>query len=118
MEERASAQGASSNKLRACLSCAILKPASYFKKNGCPNCPFLQTNKGKNMNFTTSGSYKGMIAVIDPKISWVAKWQRINNCEPGIYAMTVEGILSDDFINKIEQEGRVYISRAESFGLY
>lgn len=110
-------QTASSTKLRACLNCAILKPASYFKHNGCPNCPFLETNRGKNFNFTTSGSYKGMIALVDPNNSWVGRWQRINQCEPGMYAMTVEGILGDEFIERIEQEGRMYINRSESFSL-
>lgn len=106
-----------SSKLRACLNCSILKPMSYYKQYGCPNCPFLQANKAKNLHSVTSQTFKGVIGVIDPKRSWIAKWQRINTYVPGIYAMTVEGNLSDEFIERIEKEGRVYIDRTDSFGL-
>uniref|UniRef100_A0A8C7DXS5 Spt4/RpoE2 zinc finger domain-containing protein n=1 Tax=Oncorhynchus kisutch TaxID=8019 RepID=A0A8C7DXS5_ONCKI len=35
----------------------------------------------------TSSSFDG------PEDSWVAKWQRISNCKPGVYAVTVTGRL-------------------------
>jgi len=82
--ERAPA-AVSANKLRACLNCAIVKPGSYFKQYGCPNCPFLQINKGKNLFLATSSSFKGS-GLIDPGKSWVAKWQRLDGNVPGTVA--------------------------------
>jgi transcription elongation factor SPT4 len=107
----------SNNKLRACLNCAILQSTNDFKQNGCPNCPFLNTNKERNLNYTTSLSFKGMIAVKRPRNSWVCKWHRINNYLPGLYASVVEGVLGDRFIESVERDGRLYINRSKSFEL-
>ena len=107
----------SSNKLRACLNCAIIQTSNDFKLKGCPNCPFLNTNKEKNLNYTTSSSFRGVLALKKPRQSWVAKWHRINHYEPGLYAMVVEGVLGDKFIETVERDGRVYINRSRSFEL-
>ena len=104
-------------KLRACLNCAFIQKTSDFKHRGCPNCPFLNTNKEKNLMYTTSLSFKGMIALKDPKSSWVAKWHRINSYTPGLYAMVVDGVLGDKFIEAIEKDGRIYVNRSVSFEL-
>ncbi len=107
----------SSTKLRACMNCSIIKPKIYFKENGCPNCPFLEINKSNNLYAVTSSSFKGLIVLADPKKSWVGKWQRINTYIPGNYAMTVEGLLKDEFIDKVENDGRFYIDRNNLFTL-
>uniref|UniRef100_A0A1B6J182 Transcription elongation factor SPT4 n=1 Tax=Homalodisca liturata TaxID=320908 RepID=A0A1B6J182_9HEMI len=111
------AAAGSSGRLRACMNCAIIKPSYYFKQHGCPNCPFLEIDRSKNLALATSSSFKGTIGLVDPGRSWVAKWQRLDGCVPGTYAMTVEGELSEALIEKIEQEGRVYFNRAASFEL-
>ncbi len=107
----------SSKKSRACLNCSIVLPTEEFRTKGCPNCPFLNVNKNKNIGYTTSPSFKGAVFMINPRRSWVAKWQRIGNYVPGMYAMTVEGVLSDKYIEDIERDGRIYINRANSFEL-
>lgn len=104
-------------KQRACLNCSLILSTTEFKQKGCPNCSFLNTNKNRNIGYTTSPTFKGSIFLINPKQSWIGKWQRINQYIPGVYAMTVEGDLSDKFINDIEKNGRVYINRANSFEL-
>ncbi|KAM0680450.1 transcription elongation factor spt4 [Glugoides intestinalis] len=106
-----------SKKLRACLNCSIIQTTQNFKEKGCPNCPFLNVNKGRNLGYTTSLSFKGTIALIDPKHSWIAKWHRIGQYTPGMYAMTVDGVLSDKFVEDIEKDGRIYINRSVSFEL-
>ncbi|KAL6121327.1 hypothetical protein NUSPORA_01770 [Nucleospora cyclopteri] len=105
------------SKPRACLSCGFLQSLNDFKTVGCPNCPFLNTNKGRNFMMTTTQSYKGQIAYLNVKKSWVAKWQRHYDCKAGYYAMIVDGELSDDFIIKLEQSGKEYINRTTSFEL-
>lgn len=104
-------------KLRACLNCGILKPVSFFKANGCPNCPFLRADKINNLNMVTSGSFRGVVCLLDPRRSWVANWQRINSYVPGAYALTVDGVLGDEYIARIENEGLVYFNRSTSFAL-
>lgn len=117
MDSKKEGSSSVSNKLRACLGCSIVKPTSYFKTYGCPNCKVLQLEKSKNLNSTTSFSFRGTIGLVDPQKSWVAKWQRIDSFVPGTYAMTVEGELSEDYIDKLEQDGRVYFNRNQSFEL-
>lgn len=107
----------SANKLRACLNCSLVQTTEEFKKFGCPNCPFLCVERDRNVNFTTSASFKGTIALIDPKSSWIGKWQRLGNYKSGIYAMVVYGELGEDFIDLVERDGRVYINRNNPFEL-
>ena len=40
---------------------------------------------------TTTQEFSGMIAMCDPKDSWVAKWQGISRLSVGVYAKTVTG---------------------------
>jgi transcription elongation factor SPT4 len=44
----------------------------------------------------TSANYDGMMAVMDPSDSWVAKWQRIDHCVRGMYAISVSGELPEN----------------------
>ncbi|EOB12213.1 Transcription elongation factor SPT4 [Nosema bombycis CQ1] len=101
-----------SSKLRACKICSQLKPLSSFKSNGCENCPMFDKD-----DEILSNKFKGMIGLVDPEKSWVAKWQRINENKKGLYAMTVEGELSDEHIVEIEKAGKVYYDRSSSFRL-
>jgi transcription elongation factor SPT4 len=93
---------AKSKQLRACLLCSIIQHPADFRKNGCPNCEELvqvRSNcsvfvnqkliiytrlqlKGASsdrQNLCTSQFFDGIVAVIDPEASWVARWQR--TCE-------------------------------------
>ena len=107
--------GSVRSKLRACLNCSLIQPITSFRENGCPNCPFLKAKVARNLNLVTSPSFRGMISLLEPKRSWVGRWQRIDGCVPGTYAMTVSGELPGEFIDRVESEGRVYFNRAESF---
>jgi len=81
--------------LRACLVCSIIKTADQFDTDGCDNCEeylHLRHNREK-VYACTSSSFDGMIALMVPQESWVAKWQRIRNCRPGCYAISVTGKL-------------------------
>lgn len=85
-----------SKQLRACLLCSLIQHPLDFRKYGCPNCEelmqvclptdysrpsnlhsFVQMkNSGDRVTACTTTYYDGVIAVIDPEKSWVAKWQR------------------------------------------
>ncbi|KAF1776362.1 RNA polymerase subunit RPABC4/transcription elongation factor Spt4 [Phytophthora cactorum] len=51
----------------------------------------------------TSAYFEGMIAMMQPKESWVAKWQRI-----GIYAVSVSGELPDSIKRFLEDRNIPY----------
>ena len=37
----------------------------------------------------TTANFSGCISLIDPQMSWVAKWNLINHKKPGVYAIDV-----------------------------
>ncbi|KAG7224496.1 hypothetical protein INR49_015020 [Caranx melampygus] len=65
--------------LRACLLCSLVKTIDQFEYDGCDNCEsFLQMKGNREMVYEcTSSSFDGVIAMMSPEDSWVAKWQRI-----------------------------------------
>lgn len=43
----------------------------------------------------TTSNFDGMISMLRPEESWVAKWQRIEKRLPGLYAVKVVGRLPE-----------------------
>jgi transcription elongation factor SPT4 len=69
-------------------------------------------NSDEAVEQCTSQVFEGSMAIVDPKKSWVAKWQRLTNYVPGVYALKVSGTLSEDVRLRIEQDfGVRYIPR-------
>lgn len=101
--------------LRACLVCSIVLQRNTFLNSGCPNCPFLEIQRGggddSGLEECTSAVFEGMIAMDKPEQSWVAKWQRIENYVPGCYAVKVVGRLGDERIQDAAENGVVYFPR-------
>ncbi|KAI9633987.1 transcription initiation protein spt4 [Dioszegia hungarica] len=99
------------NDLRACLICSILQDISEFNDDGCPNCEDVVEMKGslERVIECTSVMWDGMICVIEPQESWVARWQRIGS--RGLYAVRVTGVPPQDVIDAISSKGGVYRSR-------
>nr|CCA19194.1 transcription elongation factor SPT4 putative [Albugo laibachii Nc14] len=65
-------------ELRACLTCSLVKTFTQFYDTGCENCAFLQmADNRQRVAECTTAHYDGMIALMRPKESWVAKWQRL-----------------------------------------
>ncbi|KAJ9665434.1 transcription elongation factor spt4 [Coniosporium apollinis] len=97
--------------LRACMVCSIVLLHSKFLQNGCPNCDsFLElAGSAENVAECTSQVYEGLIMMAQPQDSWVAKWQRIVNYVPGVYATKVVGQLPEYAIVGAENAGVKYI---------
>lgn len=47
----------------------------------------------------------------DPGSSWVAKWQRLTQYVPGVYAVKVVGTLPREVVESLEDRGVRYIPR-------
>lgn len=69
---------ARAKQLRACLLCSIVLTPADFKRNGCPNCEeILQMKQSQDRVMAcTTTHFEGVIAMMDPENSWVARWQR------------------------------------------
>ena len=61
-------------QLRACTQCRLIKTENQFKKEGCENCGI---NPKEILQYITP-HFKGMIAVMDPKYSWAARWLNLS----------------------------------------
>mmetsp|Transcript_17961 Transcript_17961/g.35370 ORF Transcript_17961/g.35370 Transcript_17961/m.35370 type:complete len:131 (-) Transcript_17961:233-625(-) len=82
--------------LRACIVCMLVKTTDQFYEHGCPNCTFLDWEVREIVEGATTKSYEGLVAMMQPKESWVAKWQRIDRFIPGMYAIKVNEEASDE----------------------
>lgn len=105
----------STRNLRACLVCSIVLQRATFLNSGCPNCPFLEIQRSgaddSALEECTSAVFEGMIAMNDPRTSWVAKWQRVSDYQPGVYAVKVVGRLSPERITDAAENDVVYFPR-------
>jgi len=99
--------------LRACLLCSLIKSFDQFQKNGCDNCDVFLQMKGNpdSVYENTSANFDGMIAMMNPQQSWVAKWQRIGSLNPGMYAVSVSGKLQPALVRELKSQGIHYKSR-------
>ena len=82
-------------KLRACIACRLVKTEEQFKKEGCENCnPINPINVSNYLEHTTT-NFEGMISLMQPSDSWVAKWNSLVKYLPGLYCISVAGQTAD-----------------------
>ncbi|EDQ91192.1 uncharacterized protein MONBRDRAFT_23363 [Monosiga brevicollis MX1] len=103
----------SSNKhLRACLSCGLVKTSDQFFETGCENCAYLDLNDNNDaIDSCTTARFYGIVSVIDPSDSWVAKWQGNDACVPGCYALRLQGHLPSDKLDEMPPNLRLRYDR-------
>lgn len=82
-------------------------------REGCPNCEEVLNFQDDVANVTecTSPSFEGVVALGQPEESWVAKWLRIENFRPGLYAVKVSGKLPADVVKDLEAKDIQYRPR-------
>ncbi|KAI8507216.1 transcription elongation factor SPT4-like [Branchiostoma floridae] len=102
--------------LRACLLCSLIKTIDQFVFDGCDNCePYLQLKGNKDLVYDcTSSNFDGVVSMMSPDDSWVAKWQRINRFKPGCYAISTTGRLPPSIVRELKTHGITYRSRDTS----
>ena len=55
-----------------------------FYQDGCENCPFLElADRQDRVASCTTANFEGVIAMMKPDESWVARWEGINRNLPG-----------------------------------
>ncbi|KAK2462271.1 hypothetical protein APHAL10511_005577 [Amanita phalloides] len=107
---------ARSKALRACLLCSIVQTPQEFRRSGCPNCEEVMQLKGSTERISTCTTtyFDGLITVIDPENSWVARWQRTSKYVRGLYAVRVKGRIPDDVEAELESRGIKYRPRDQT----
>ena len=81
----------------ACRRCYLVKTHTQFYNDGCENCVFLGMKEDNaRVKECTTGNYQGLVAMMRPKTSWVAKWQGLQRFCSGAYAMRVNAELSEE----------------------
>lgn len=102
--------------LRACLLCSLVKTLDQFEYDGCENCDEVlhMKNNRDAVYECTSSSFDGLIALMSPEDSWVAKWQGLTHNVKGCYAISVTGKLPPGIVNDLKLRRKVYRSRDTS----
>ncbi|KAJ7727917.1 transcription elongation factor SPT4 [Mycena metata] len=105
-----------SKQLRACLLCSLIQHPLDFRKYGCPNCEEVMQmkNSGDRVTVCTTTHFDGVISVIDPEKSWVAKWQRTSKYVRGMYAIRVRGRIPEDVEHALDNRGIRYRPRDQN----
>ncbi|KAJ1675469.1 transcription elongation factor spt4 [Spiromyces aspiralis] len=100
-------------QLRACLMCSLIKNSVQFKQNGCENCEQYLRMRGHSETVMecTSPVFDGLIALMNPSESWVARYNHIDKYVPGIYASFVSGRLPPEAESRLERFGITYHPR-------
>ena len=78
----------SMKRLRACIECKLVKTEGQFLADMCDNCQRKFESIEDVQEYTTA-NFNGIISMMDPKNSWVAKWQNLTIHMPGVYAVDV-----------------------------
>ncbi|EAL64810.1 transcription initiation factor Spt4 [Dictyostelium discoideum AX4] len=67
---------------RACTECGLVKSAQQFEDNGCENC--------SSSSSSTTQNFEGIIAIMNPKESWIARRLQFERRVPGLYALSMD----------------------------
>ncbi|KIV98650.1 uncharacterized protein PV09_09565 [Verruconis gallopava] len=105
--------GYQTRTLRACMVCSIIRPQADFLKDGCPNCEEALQMAGSHdtVSECTSSNFNGIIALMDEKNSWVARYHRLEGYKPGMYAVQVIGNLGEEYIDMVRAVGMRFVRR-------
>ena len=83
-------------RLAACAHCKLIQDDNQWQTlSKCPNCGMSPDPR----------DFSGMISMMMPAESWVAKWNNVTGKMPGIYAMHVKDMGADDKLERqLDQE--------------
>ena len=60
----------------------------------------------------TSAVFDGTIALTGKEGSWVARWQRLEGYKPGVYAIKIEGNVSDPIFGAVRNDWITDVAQA------
>jgi transcription elongation factor SPT4 len=96
------------------MTCTLVKTYEQFYNQGCENCTFLHMEEDpERVKECTSAHFDGLISMITPDKSWVARYQGVSRFHPGCYAVSVTGILPDHVEEELREKNIAYIRPQE-----
>ena len=85
------------NQLISCLGCRLVLQEDQFRQaRECPNCH----NPIDYEDDRTTSNFAGLIALIQPSMSWAARYQGMTKYKPGLYAIDAR-----KEINMVKEQG-------------
>eukprot|EP00792_Barthelona_sp_PAP020_P001252 TRINITY_DN11994_c0_g1_i1.p1 TRINITY_DN11994_c0_g1~~TRINITY_DN11994_c0_g1_i1.p1 ORF type:complete len:117 (+),score=35.74 TRINITY_DN11994_c0_g1_i1:31-381(+) len=91
-----------------CKICGLVKNFGQFQNYGCENCS--QYGVEITEGFLTR-NFEGVVALMNPSISWVGKYKIYDNYVPGLYALEINEDLSQKELNEVRDLGIPFIKR-------
>ena len=89
-------------KLRACFVCHLIKTENQFRKEGCDNCLYFKHINHSYPDYT-SPNFEGLVSVIDPEISWVARHLNVHRLLPGTYCLRIKDEITGDILETLKE---------------
>mmetsp|Transcript_38756 Transcript_38756/g.85155 ORF Transcript_38756/g.85155 Transcript_38756/m.85155 type:complete len:119 (+) Transcript_38756:128-484(+) len=103
-------------KLRACMVTGLVKTEEQWLREGNQNINCLDTTDDRElMQEVTTPNFEGMVAMMSPNESWIARWQGIKTYVPGCYALRVRGELPSQHVVTLQDHGIPYRSLDDDF---
>uniref|UniRef100_A0A0G4G9U6 Spt4/RpoE2 zinc finger domain-containing protein n=1 Tax=Chromera velia CCMP2878 TaxID=1169474 RepID=A0A0G4G9U6_9ALVE len=80
-------------RLRACLTCKLVKTYEQFYDSGCDNCVEFAIQGERNaVESYTTAEFAGFISMMEPSTSFAARVNGLGKRVPGCYAIRVFGL--------------------------
>eukprot|EP00878_Enallax_costatus_P004335 GHUV01004567.1.p2 GENE.GHUV01004567.1~~GHUV01004567.1.p2 ORF type:complete len:134 (+),score=22.89 GHUV01004567.1:248-649(+) len=77
-------------QLRACFVCKLVKAYPQWLDSGmCDNCRWMEIADMESLDTCTTTNFSGLMTLMEPPTSWVAKWTHTAKCVPGCYALSI-----------------------------
>ncbi|WAR03635.1 SPT4H-like protein [Mya arenaria] len=91
--------------------CTAYITFEQFEMDGCDNCDeYLHMKNSTDAVYDcTSSNFDGMVAMMGPEDSWVAKWQRVERFTKGCYALSVTGRLPPESLAGISKLLKLFL---------
>jgi len=84
----------------------LIKTEEQFLKEGCNNCAFLEIKEDvERLQDCTSANFVGLISMMAPTDSWVARWNHLVHFVPGCYCIDVVGEFPEHVQSILEDNG-------------
>ena len=99
-------------KQRACIRCHLIRTENQFKKEGCLNCLSFKSQNESFFDYT-SANFEGLISIINPDVSWVARHLNIGKYVAGTYCLKIRDEIGSQFYSELKKNDLSFANNFE-----